>query len=190
MALKLSIGFQKKVGLADYGSLGANCHVEFEIDPTLLHDNLDGFHQKARHAFTACQQAVNDQLARQAHNGVARNGNGNASGSGNGNGGGGGSSGNGASSTIPVTIRLSGHVSGAGLDQAAVSVEFVKQRATNVLSVPVTALLATGGGNYAVQAATPPHALIPVSTGLFAAGDVQISGPGIYPGLEVTDSQG
>jgi hypothetical protein len=32
--------------------------------------------------------------------------------------------------------------------------------------------------------------LIPVTTGLFAAGDVEISGPGIYPGLAVTDSQG
>jgi hypothetical protein len=59
-----------------------------------------------------------------------------------------------------------------------------------VLSVPVTALLATGGGNYAVQAAVAPHKLIPVITGLFAAGDVQISGPGVYEGLQVTDSQG
>ena len=67
---------------------------------------------------------------------------------------------------------------------------FVEQKETNVLSVPVTALLATGGGNYAVQEAAAPHRLIPVTTGLFAAGDVQISGPGIYPGLQVTDSQG
>ena len=38
----------------------------------------------------------------------------------------------------------------------------------------------------------PPHPtrLIPVTTGLFAAGYVAISGPGIYPGLQVTDSQG
>jgi hypothetical protein len=35
-----------------------------------------------------------------------------------------------------------------------------------------------------------PHALIPVTTGLFAAGYVEISGSGIYPGLAVTDSQG
>jgi len=56
--------------------------------------------------------------------------------------------------------------------------------------VPVTALLATGGGNYAVQEAAAPHQLIPVTTGLFAAGYVEISGSGIYPGLEVTDSQG
>ncbi len=76
------------------------------------------------------------------------------------------------------------------MDQAAVSVNFAEAQANNVLSVPVTALLATGGGNYAVQEAAAPHALIPVQTGLFAAGYVEISGAGIYPGLAVTDSQG
>ena len=98
--------------------------------------------------------------------------------------------GSGSTPTIPVTIALKGHISGAGLDQAAVSVNFEQAKATNVLSVPVTALLATGGGNYAVQEAVAPHKLIPVTTGLFAAGYVRISGAGIYPGLQVTDSQG
>jgi len=56
--------------------------------------------------------------------------------------------------------------------------------------VPVTALLATAGGGYAVQTAGTPGRLIPVTTGLFAAGYVQISGSGIYDGLQVTDSQG
>lgn len=77
MAMKLSIGFQKKLGLPDYGSAGASCAIEFEIDHALLKKDLDGFHEKARHAFVACQQAVNDQLARQAQNGAAKNGNGN-----------------------------------------------------------------------------------------------------------------
>ncbi len=67
---------------------------------------------------------------------------------------------------------------------------FAEAVARNVLSVPVTALLATGGADYAVQEAAPPHRLIPVTTGLFAAGDVQISGAGIRPGLRVSDSQG
>jgi hypothetical protein len=119
-------------------------------------------------------------------------GNGN---SGNGGGGGGNGSGNGngngsSGATIPVTIALHGRTSGAGLDQAAVSVNFAQAEAKGVLSVPVTALLAVAGGNYAVQAAAAPHTLIPVTTGLFAAGYVQISGRGIYPGLAVTDSQG
>ena len=89
-----------------------------------------------------------------------------------------------------MTISLSGHPSGGGLDQASVSVNFAQAKASNVLSVPVTALLATQGGGYAVQEAASPHHLIPVTPGLFAAGYVQISGPGIYPGLQVTDSQG
>lgn len=92
--------------------------------------------------------------------------------------------------TIPVTITLAGRHSGAGLDQASVSVNFAQAKANDVLSVPVTALLATGGGGYAVQEAAAPHRLIPVTTGLFAAGYVQTSGAGIYPGLQVTDSQG
>ncbi len=127
-----------------------------------------------------------------AQNSSSGNGSGNGgsggsgrSGSGNGNG-----SGNSSSSTVPVTVSIEGHHLGPGLDQAAVSVNFVEQRANNVLSVPVTALLATSGSTYAVQEASPPYKLIPVTTGLFAAGYVQVSGPGIYQGLQVTDSQG
>ena len=105
---------------------------------------------------------------------------------------GGGGGGSGApTATIPVTVALTGrHRSLAGLDQAAVSVNFVRQQARHVLSVPVTALLATAGGGYDVQEAQSPHRLIPVTPGLFAAGYVQVSGAGTYDGLQVTDSQG
>lgn len=65
MALTLSVGLQKKVGLPDYGSLCASCHVEFEIDRSLIDQDLDGFHQRVAGAFAACRQAVNDQLAQQ-----------------------------------------------------------------------------------------------------------------------------
>ena len=57
MAVTVSAGLQKKVGLPDYGSLGASCHVEFEIDRSMLDQNLDGFHQKVADAFAACRQA-------------------------------------------------------------------------------------------------------------------------------------
>ncbi len=120
-----------------------------------------------------------------AQTATANSGNGTGPGNGNGDGNGGSSG-----STIPVTITLRGRHTGAGLDQATVSVDFAAPLAGNALSVPVTALVATGGGNYAVQTAAAPHTLIPVSTGVFATGFVEISGAGIYPGLRVTDSQG
>jgi hypothetical protein len=104
--------------------------------------------------------------------------------------GGGGGSSSAPSATIPVTIKILGRHTVAGLDQAAVSVNFEQQVENNVLSVPVTALLATAGGGYAIQEAGAPHRLLPVTPGLFAAGYVQISGAAIYSGLQVTDSQG
>jgi hypothetical protein len=110
--------------------------------------------------------------------------------SGSGSGGGSTGSTSAPTATIPVTIKITGRHPAAGLDQAAVSVNFEQQVEKNVLSVPVTALLATAGGGYAVQEAAAPHTLIAVTPGLFAAGYVQISGSQIYPGLQVTDSQG
>jgi hypothetical protein len=114
--------------------------------------------------------------------------NGSSSGSQSNNGGAGSSST--PTSTVPVTIALRGRLPSSGLDQAAVSVNFEQQVERGVMSVPVTALLATAGGGYAVQEAAAPHRLIPVTPGLFAAGYVQISSSQIYPGLQVTDSQG
>jgi hypothetical protein len=107
-----------------------------------------------------------------------------------GSGSGSGSSSSAPSATVPVTIGVTGHHQLRGLDQAAVSVSFRQQVENHVLSVPVTALLATAGGGYAIQEAAAPHRLIAVTPGLFAAGYVQISGVQVYPGLQVTDSQG
>jgi hypothetical protein len=130
-------------------------------------------------------------VAQSASNSGAGGSSNNSSGSGGSGSTGGGSTGGAqTSATVPVTITLDKRVKGAGLDQAAVSVNFAQVKATNVLSVPVTALVAVSGGGYAVQQAAARHRLIPVTTGLFAAGYVQISGSGIYPGLQVTDSQG
>ena len=64
MAAKLSVGLQKKLGLPGYSSIGASCHVEFEVETSLMESNLDGFHQKVQSVYSACQQAINEQLAR------------------------------------------------------------------------------------------------------------------------------
>ena len=85
MAVTLSVGLQKKVGLPDYGSFGASCHVEFEIDRCLIDQDLDGFHQKVAGAFAACRRAVNDQLAQQSGH-SSPNGNGHAGNNSNRNG--------------------------------------------------------------------------------------------------------
>ena len=95
MALKVSVGLSKKVGLPDYGSLGASCNVEVELDGTLLQHDVEKFHQHVRRAYQACAQAVNEELSRsnghsappangQSTNGA--NGNGHAKANGNGNG--------------------------------------------------------------------------------------------------------
>ena len=80
MAVTVSAGLQKKVGQPDYGSFGASCHVEFEIDRSMLDQNLDGFHQKVADAFAACRQAVNDQLAQQSGHSSPQPGNGQSNG--------------------------------------------------------------------------------------------------------------
>lgn len=98
---------------------------------------------------------------------------------------------NGTQAAVPVTITISGALP-PGLDQAPVQVAITEQRADDVLAVPVTALLATPGGGYAVQAAGPHGRLIPVTTGLFddASGLVAVTGAGLAPGLTVEVAQG
>jgi hypothetical protein len=64
MPLKLNVGISKKIGQPDYGSLGASCHVEVELDQSLVFDDLEEFQERVTHAYAACRQAVHDELAR------------------------------------------------------------------------------------------------------------------------------
>jgi peptidoglycan hydrolase-like protein with peptidoglycan-binding domain len=101
---------------------------------------------------------------------------------------GGGSGGNGENATIAVTVTLDRPI--AHLDKAPVSVELVKAIRRGVLAVPATALLATGGGGFAVQALEGDHRFeIAVTPGMFADGYVQIEGNGLREGMTVLEPQ-
>jgi peptidoglycan hydrolase-like protein with peptidoglycan-binding domain len=99
-----------------------------------------------------------------------------------------GGSGESGESTIPVTIALDHHV--AHLDEAPVSVELVKSVRRDVLTVPATALIATAGGGYAVEALEQGRRVtLPVTPGMFAGGYVQVEGAGVREGMTVIESQ-
>jgi membrane fusion protein, multidrug efflux system len=99
-----------------------------------------------------------------------------------------GSGGEGESATIAVTVTLDHPV--AHLDQAPVSVALVESIRRHVLTVPATALTATAGGGYAVEALEGTRRVpIAVTPGMFAGGYVEVEGVGIHAGLTVLESQ-
>jgi hypothetical protein len=89
---------------------------------------------------------------------------------------------------VPVEIVPDNPEATGSLDQAPVQVTITSQTVRNALAVPVTALLATTGGGYAVEA-VPGHRLVPVTLGIFddAAGLVQVSGP-LHAGERVVEA--
>jgi hypothetical protein len=99
-------------------------------------------------------------------------------------------SGNGSSSpTIEVDVTADRPAATGRLDQAPVDVSITTASVSNVLAVPVNALVALANGGYAVEEveATGVHQLIGVTVGLFddAAGVVQVSGNGLAAGQRV-----
>src|SRR4051794_20452960 len=62
--LKLNVSVSRKIGQPDYGSLGASCALELELNEGILHSDLDGFQRQVRDAYVACNQAVSDELSR------------------------------------------------------------------------------------------------------------------------------
>jgi hypothetical protein len=98
-------------------------------------------------------------------------------------------SGSGSGPTITVIVTPT-RLSGIGhYDQAPVNVSITNATVTNVLTVPVDALLALENGGYAIEEISPDgvHHLVGVTLGLFddAAGRVQVSGSGLAVGQRV-----
>ncbi|WP_397570413.1 hypothetical protein [Schlesneria sp. T3-172] len=65
MPMTIKVGLAKKLGQPDFGSLGASCDIELELDGAMLFHDLSGLHEKIQQAYLACRQAVNDELAGQ-----------------------------------------------------------------------------------------------------------------------------
>jgi peptidoglycan hydrolase-like protein with peptidoglycan-binding domain len=94
-----------------------------------------------------------------------------------------------ASTILTVTPDDPGATgSGSGI---AVQVSLTTQSVSGVLAVPVSALLALSGGGYGVEvvSASGIHHLVGVTTGIYAASRVQVSGAGIVPGVKVVVAQ-
>ncbi|MFJ2293993.1 peptidoglycan-binding protein [Streptomyces sp. NPDC087894] len=94
---------------------------------------------------------------------------------------------------INVTVSVDDAEAVKGIDAAPVQVRFEGEAKKGVLAVPVGALLALREGGYAVRLAGGRSAegrsaggrLVPVDTGMFARGLVEISGEDIAEGMKV-----
>ncbi|GAB3405826.1 efflux RND transporter periplasmic adaptor subunit [Flindersiella endophytica] len=99
---------------------------------------------------------------------------------------GGGQSGEEETSTIDVTVTLDDPKSTAGFDQAPVDIELVSDRRENVLTVPISALLALREGGYGLEVVEGGKSrVVSIEVGMFADGRVEVSGPGIKEGVKV-----
>jgi peptidoglycan hydrolase-like protein with peptidoglycan-binding domain len=93
---------------------------------------------------------------------------------------------NGGAATIPVSVTIADQSKLGSLDAAPVSVTLVSAQAKDVLSVPVSALVALAEGGYGVQIIDGSSTrYVPVKTGMFASGRVEVSGDGITAGTSV-----
>ncbi|HXB50082.1 MAG TPA: hypothetical protein VNW50_20155 [Streptosporangiaceae bacterium] len=120
---------------------------------------------------------------------TASSGPGSGGSGGNASGGGGSNGAQGATSVLFVApVRPA--ATGTG-DSVPVQVSLAVQVAHDVLSAPVSALLALAGGGYGVEILLPSgaHRLVGVHTGIYAGGLVQINGSGLTAGTKVVVSQ-
>ncbi|RZU66116.1 multidrug efflux pump subunit AcrA (membrane-fusion protein) [Microterricola gilva] len=91
--------------------------------------------------------------------------------------------GNGKTMKVPVTVTLDDAAATANLDNVSVTIFLTQVKASDVLLVPVVALLARPGGGFAVEvvaddsAKTGAHSsIVPVELGAFADGFVAVTG--------------
>ncbi|WP_131738819.1 peptidoglycan-binding protein [Actinomadura roseirufa] len=88
--------------------------------------------------------------------------------------------------TIAVTIAVRRQRPLGSYDKAPVDVHLTATRHPDVLAVPISALLARGDGGYEVQVVRDAGVrTVPVETGVFTEGKVEVSGAGLAEGMRV-----
>ncbi|HIA75453.1 MAG TPA: hypothetical protein EYN92_03365 [Dehalococcoidia bacterium] len=87
---------------------------------------------------------------------------------------------------LEVLIGVEGSTEYFEWTGAAVTINVTKELARDVLASPVNGLLALLSGGYALEVVTVTGTiLVPVQTGIYADGWVEINGPGLQPGTEI-----
>ena len=87
---------------------------------------------------------------------------------------------------IEVTVTIANQTALGPLDAAPVDVDFASGKREDVLAVPIAALLALAKGGFGVEVVDGGRTrIVPVKTGMFAAGQVEVSGRGIAEGMTV-----
>jgi peptidoglycan hydrolase-like protein with peptidoglycan-binding domain len=91
---------------------------------------------------------------------------------------------------IEAIVSLNSTEAARGIEAAVVTVGFTAGARKDVLTVPVSALVALAGGGYGVEVieGSTSH-YVKVETGLFAGGRVEVSGAGLKEGMTVGTPQ-
>jgi hypothetical protein len=60
--MTVNVGYSQKLGRPDYGSIGASCHIECELEGRLALEDPSGFQTKVRELYASCAKAVHEEL--------------------------------------------------------------------------------------------------------------------------------
>jgi peptidoglycan hydrolase-like protein with peptidoglycan-binding domain len=88
--------------------------------------------------------------------------------------------------TVEITIAIANQKALGKVEKGPVTVRYVAQKSEDVLTVPVSALLALAEGGYGLEVVSPTGPrVVTVEVGLFAEGRVEVSGDGLADGAQV-----